>query len=207
MGSLKWTPLFATLALVVVYAVAFAQAPEPQPPGELIMGVKTAEPLTVLERIFTSGPDNAGDAIRAAGEMVFAAAEAESVTILPNHAAVVILTPMQELMAGPPAEMKWALRVPIVDALEPGPVAGHPDVTVQRLAPSLVGYTYGKGAPEAVVQQRTTALGMWLVGQGYTLEGPISMVIFQDYDQTPPDQMVCEIQVGVKAPQEQPAQP
>jgi hypothetical protein len=207
MRSLKWTLMFATLALAVVCAAAFAQAPEPQPPGELIMGVKTAEPLTVLEKTFTSAPDKASEAVQAAAEAVFAAAEAEGVTVLPNHAAVVILTPMQELMAGPPAEMKWALRVPIVDALEPGPVGGHPDVNVARLAPSLVGYTYGKGDPEAVVQQRTTALAMWLAGQGYTLQGPISMLVFQDFDQTPPDQIVCEIQVGIKAPEEQPAQP
>jgi effector-binding domain-containing protein len=207
MRSLKWTPLFATLALAVICAVASAQVLAPQPPGQLIMGVKTAEPATVLEKTFTSTPDKSGEAIQTAAEAVFGAVGAEGITVLPNHAAVVVLTPMQELMAGPPAEMKWALRVPIVDALEPGPMEGHPDVNVARLESALVGYTYGKGAPEAVAQERTTALAMWLAGQGYTLQGPISTLLFQDYDHTPPDQMVCEIQVGIKAPAEQPAQP
>ncbi len=204
MRSVKWTALAAVLIVLLASGATFAQPQAPQPPVELIMGVKTTEPVTVLEKTFTANPREIGRVLRPIADEVFAAVAEAGINVLPNHATVVILASMQEMMQGLGDEMKGTFRVPVIDDLEPGELPGHPDIKVVRVEAQLVGYTYGKGTAESVAQERFPSLAMWLMGQGHVPTGPFYLSIFQNPGQTAPLDTVCEVQVGLKKPEQPP---
>ncbi|MFQ6097725.1 MAG: hypothetical protein ACE5O2_08355 [Armatimonadota bacterium] len=203
MKRLARRALAAVAVSVVGCGATFAQPEAPAPAErEVIMGVKMTEPMTVLESRFTAAPADAGQAMTPIAEGIFAAAAEARINILPNRATVVVITPMQEMMQGAPEELDWAFRMPTIDALEPGELHGHPDIKVVRTEPRLVGYTYAKGPPDVVVQPRMMSLTMWVVGQGYSPVGPMFMTTFQDPGQTDQEDIVTELQVGIKRPEE-----
>lgn len=188
------------LALLAASALVLSQPRAPQAPAETIKGVKMSAPLTVLRTAFRAPTADPEAAIGEAAELVWRAAAAAGINILPNHGIVTVLTPMAELMQAP-EEADFDLRAPLIDDLEPGELAGHPGVEVLRVEPEVVAYTYSRGPGETAIEVGITSVINWAIGEGYELVGPIYILLYQDVENTDPTDLVWELQVGVKVPE------
>jgi hypothetical protein len=197
-------PLMAVvLTLLCVIAVASAAAaqpaaPTPEAPRPLIMGVKTTEPMRVVQRTLTTTPDVIQQDMAAAVKVLADVVKAAHVAVVPGAVRVVLLTPMDQLQAGAVQEMKFAVQLVLIEDVPEGPLNGDADTQVAEVKPLLVAYTYGKGPTQAVPQERAMAVVMWAMGQGYVPIGPVQMIVFEDPAAIDTDDVTLELQLGVK---------
>lgn len=190
------------LALLAACTLTLGQprAPAVREIPPIIMDVKYTEPLTVLETTLRAPRADPGPAITEAGERVWGAAVAARLNVLPNHGIVAVLTPMEDLQQGALEELDFAVQLPVIDDLEPGPLAGEPGIEVVRTEVELVAYTYSRGPPEVAIEQGWSSLFTWVGRQGFTPVGPLYTLHYQNVPETDPWALVWELRVVLEVP-------
>lgn len=172
---------------VVLLASGIAYS-APKPSEEFAISVKTTAPWNVAYQKFTGPYSGVPKAL-------------EQVNSWVQKYGLVLLGPVLSEYYNSPMEvdstkLEWAVMFPILEPLAGFPKETEGEVSIKKLDPVQVAYTYHQG-PYQEVGGTYMKLFQWVFQNGYEVAGPMRELYWSDPKRTTEDKLIAELQIPV----------
>ena len=177
------------ISITAILLTAAASYGVLKPPQEFAIGVKTTAPCHVAYQKFTGPYSGVAKAI----EGVYTWVEKNDLVTLGLIYSDYYNTPMEV----DSTKLEWAIMLPVLEPLKGFPKETEGKVTIKKLDPIQVAYTYYQG-PYQDVGGTYMKLFQWVFQNGYQVAGPMREIYWNDPKQTPENELISELQVPVR---------
>ena len=178
--------LFTILVFVVVLATILSAQQKRQ--KDFAIAVKTTAPSHAAYQRFTGPYSGVSRAI----EGVWMWVEKNDLVTFGLIYSEHYNTPMEV----DSTKLVWAIMLPVLEPLKGFPKETEGEVSIKKLDPIQVAYTYHQG-PYQEVGATYMKLFQWVFQNSYQVAGPMLEIYWNDPKQTPEDKLISELQIPV----------
>ena len=182
---MRYTGIVFVVAMFLVSGIAYGVL---KLPPEFAINVKTTAPWQVAYQKFTGPYSGIPQAMADVGAWV------------KKYELVYLGLMLSEYYNSPmevdSTKLEWAIMYPVLEPLKGFPKETEGSVTIRKLDPVQVAYTYHQG-PYQEAGGTYMKLFQWVFGNGYQAAGPMREIYWSNPAQTAQEDLISELQVPV----------
>ena len=182
---MRSTGIVFVVAMLLVSGMAYGVL---KPPPEFTVGVKTTEPWHVAYQKFTGPYSGVAQAMADVGAWI---KKYELV-----HLGLVLMEFYNSPMDADSTKLEWAIMYPVLETVKGFPKETEGKVTIRKLEPVQVAYTYHQG-PYQNAGGTYMKLFQWVFENSYQVAGPMREIYWNDPGRTAQEDLISELQVPV----------
>jgi effector-binding domain-containing protein len=184
-GTMRFLGIVSIVAVLLVSGAVYSA---PKSTEDFAIGVKTTAPWNVAFQKFTGPFSGVPKAM-------------EQVNSWVQKYELVLLGPILSEYYNSPMEvdstkLEWAIMFPVLEPVKGFPKETDGEVSIKKLDPVQVAYTYHQG-PYQEVGGTYMKLFQWVFQNGYRVAGPMREFYWSDPHNTPEDKLISELQIPV----------
>lgn len=182
---MRCTGIVVVVAVILVSGMAHSVV---KPPEMFTVNVKTTAPWHVAYQKYTGPYSGIPDALN---DIITWIRKYELV-----HVGPVLTEYYNNPMEVDSTKLEWAVMYPVLEPLKGFPKEAEGKITIRKLDPVQVAYTYHRG-PYQEAGKTYMRLFQWISQNGYQIAGPMRELYWSDPGQTPKEDLISEIQMPV----------